>query len=279
MKTQRVEATDEERPFMLGIRWMSFGGRSGWFHSWSDGTVLPVLTGRDEDDNSGDDDNDSGDDDDNTDDEDDDDSDDDSDDDDGDKPKGKESKRVKELSDENAKWRNKHKARLQERDAAITRAEAAEAKVAKLEKDGGGDETLKARVTELETEVKTLRGERDELQGKVQKAAVQSQVAEAMEKLGIADDVKYVMYVLNDNNQLKVDDDGDIEDLIPVLKKHLKSKTFDKVSSGDEADDSSADGDGSGAPRRTRSKSSKRKVSSQGLDRATLEAKYPALRR
>lgn len=276
MKAQGA-AMEDERPFMLGIRWMSVNGRSGWCNVWSDGTVLPILSGHDDgddggDDGSGDDGNDDGD-------GDEDDDDDDEDDDDKDLSDAAKA-RIKELSDEAAKHRvNRNKART-ERDEARTELATVKAELAKLKKDGAGDETGKARITELEETVKTLTKERDDLLGDKQERDVERQVAAVIKDLKVDEDADYVVFQLRKRKMLKVDDDGEVEDLKSNVRSLVKDGTFAKLAAGGgEGDGSDGNGEGTSGARRTRSKSSKQKPNSQGLDRASLEKKYPALRR
>lgn len=273
MTDQRSE--DDQMPRLYtGCLWRD--GR--WCHTWSDGTALPVLSGRDEGDEDEDDDADSGGADDGDGDEDDDDEDD----------KGVKNPRIKKLSDENAKYRNQRNNVRKERDDARTEATTLKAKISDLEtqlKDGGSDEKLKSRVTELEGQVKSIGDERDDLKGKLDKANgeiakvnVNSQIEDVAKRLKVKEPVKIVRYLLEDAKLLTVDEDGDVEDLERNIKKLLKSKELNVLSEDDEDDDDD-DESASGGSRSSGRPMNRPKKKGDGLDRTTLEKKFPALRR
>lgn len=272
---QRSETEAPERSYG-GVRWASRNGISGWCHVWSDGTILPVLRGFDGGEDGGEDD-DTG-----TDDTEDDGGEDDDDEDIDAKEKdpGKLRSRIKELCDENASWRTKLKGVRAERDTAQSELADAKTKIKDLEDGkGGGDDALKARISELETANAQLTKDNDTLKGEASKGKVEKQVSAVATKLNIEDDMDYIMYVLERNEMLSVDEDGDIEDLNINLKRLLKKGKL-SVASGDDGDDSEDDeGATSGASRSTGKSFNGRKKSSATTDRAKLLDKYPALRR
>jgi hypothetical protein len=192
----------------------------------------------------------------------------------------------REAAKQAAKYRVRANERTKERDEAVKRATDLDAKVKDLEqklKDGSSDSELKGRVTTLEAEVTRLTGERDALQkkvedsqGKLQKVAVSRQVADAVTELKIEESADFVMFLLDTSGQLSVDDEGDVEDLSRNLKKLIKAGKLKVVS--DDGEGSSGGGGGNASGSSSSSKGHNGPKGSGGLDRAALEAKFPALR-
>lgn len=270
---QRSEAIGEELLYR-GILPVAMSGRLVRCHFWEDGTSLPVLAGfdgedDDADEDSGDDDNDA----DGTDD------DEDGDDDDEDDPdKIKDVKRRKSAQ-QAARYRVQRNEARAARDAAKAKITELEGKLADAVKNGAGDETLKAKVTELETQLAEKGTKLSELESKLKGAGVTVQVAEAVKALKIKDNVDYVVWLLGKEGLDETDEaDGKIEELDKHLKRLVKSKALSVR--GDEDDDDETDDDANRTSGRSsgRTMNGKRK-SKRNLDRATLESKYPALRR
>lgn len=216
--------------------------------------------GKEDDDSDEDDDDASGDDDDDS------NEDDDGDDDDDESEKNP---RVKELSDENAKWRTKNR-RKAERIAELEK-ELAEAKkgsgVKKDKKDGDEDEgkdgAATQRVTELESENTSLKESLEAL--RIQMAFVQN--------------TKYnwknpkTALRLADLSEVTIDEDGDVEGLDEALKKLAEDEPYLLVDDSDDGDD---DKQKKSTPT---GRPPKRGSKSKTPDRKALEKKYPALAR
>lgn len=267
----RSEAIGDELLYR-GILPVAMSGRLVRCHFWEDGTVLPVLAGFDgEDDDEGEDDDAGDEEDDDTDDTDDDDDDDD------DPDKIKDVKRRK-AAQQAARYRVQRNEARTARDAAKAKITELEGKLAQAVKDGAGDETLKAKVSDLETQLAEKDTKLSELESKLKGVGVTAQVADAVKAMRIKDDVDYVVWLLGKEGLDETDEaDGKIEELDKHLKRLVKSK---KLSLRDDDEDDEADDDTNRTSGRSsgRTMNGKRK-SKRNLDRATLESKYPALRR
>jgi hypothetical protein len=251
-------------------------------HRWSDGTVLPILSGSDgEDDGSGDDDG--GDDDDGADDDDGDDDDDeggdgDEDDDDDDSKRKPSAKSVNKAHRDAAKYRTRLRDERTAHTATKEKLTAAEAKVAKYEKDGVTDEATKTKIAEMETELSELRKFKEQREEADAEQSRFRQVEEELDELKLTGlDPDYVITKLRKSGMLTIDDDGEIEDLNANLKKLLKSGVIKKVTSGDDDNDGNDTGR-AGASRSGRSVNSGQRRKKDGYDKAKLAKKYPALR-
>lgn len=258
-------------------------------HRWFDGTVLQIFAGGagDADDSGGGDDGDA----------DGDDSDDDTDgddDDEDDDPKNKKKKDDEDDDDddgEKGKTASERRAYRQaasrrialrtEKEAhATTKTElsAANAKVAKYEKDGAGDPELKAAKEKAEKERDEARAEIVTMKAEAANIALNGEIEEIVKEMNITQSVKMVKGLLQVEGKLKFDDDGELEeDLTRSIKKFIKNGELTvkkKNASGDEEEDESgAPSRSSGSPMRrgggVRTKPSE----------AQLAKKYPALLR
>lgn len=251
------------------VRWLN--GR--WCYAWSDGTIIPAMYGFDNDDADDDDDTDD------TEDEDDDDDDDEEGDDTGGSAKSKSSKSAQRASRQAAKYRNERNTLRTERDDLKRQLEEANTKL----KDGTGDETAKARITELETENAQLKEQLGEVSSTIAKQNMSKQVGDLKDTLDISDNEDFVLWLIENKSDLEADDDGEFDEreLKTFLKRQVKKGTL-SVASGDDDDEDDEDDDESASGARTASSrrfNGKKKQRKDGLDRASLEAKFPALRR
>lgn len=259
----------------LGVRWID----GAWSNVWSDGVVLPILSG-----GAPEDDDDTGNEDENDDDENEDEDDDDDDEGEDDKDKGKKKKlsesERQRLSREAAKYRTQRNTAREARDEARAKITTLEAKVSDLQKKvdaGGSDDSLKERVAELEKTLSEREAELDKERKTNRSTSIDRQVSSAVSDLKIKEDADMVRYLLEKNEMLEVDDEsGDIEDLEKSLKRLIKRGKLTVVSDEDDDDDDDED-DKPSSSGRSRSKS--RDKSKNGLDRESLTKKFPALRR
>lgn len=245
-------------------------------HRWSDGTVLPTLSGSaddgdDGDGDAGDDDGDDG--------ADDDDDGEDGDDEDGDedderKPSAKSANKAHRDA---AKYRTRLRDERTAHTATKEERDALKAKVEKYEKDGVTDETTKAKLTEQETELKELRAFKESVLAEKAEQSQTSQVKEHLDDIKDGNDPDYVILKLKKAGLYKVDQDGDIEDLEPNVKKLFKIGALKKVTSGDDDNDGNDTGR-AGASRSGRPVNSGQRRKKDGYDKAKLAKKYPALR-
>lgn len=219
-----------------------------------------TMLKEDEDDQDGDDGDDSGADDDG------DDESGDEDDEDDDKSKSKESSRVKELSDENARWRVKYRNRGKR--IADLETEIAELKKGKPapkdEDDASGDDTASV---ELKTENEKLK----------EKLVTQSIRMEFNDLVTGSDALaKFknpkTAFRLLDLSEVEIDEDGDITGLDDAIKALVKSDPYLLDSSKDEDDEDDEKSGPIGQP-------TGRKRGKGNPNRDKLLDKYPALRR
>lgn len=264
MNVDQRSETNEELLYR-GILPVAMSGRLVRCHAWSDGTVLPVLVGFDDPDPDPDPDPD--------------DDPDDDDDDDADDPANIKDPKLKAASQEAAKYRVQRNEARSARDALRTEVADLKTKLKEAETKGAGDESLKTRIAELEAEVKEKDTKLSELGSELKGTKVARQVASAVADLKIKDDPKYVLFLLNQEGLDETDEDGEIEELPKILKRLIKSKDL-KVRTDEDEDDDDPDDDTPQSSGRSsgRTMNGKRK-SKADLDRATLEKKYPALRR
>jgi len=291
MDLRSEEATER---YHLGIRWGTLNGRSGWMHVWSDGTTLPVIAGcAPDDDDADDDDDDAGkkgakdDKDDDDDDEEEEDEDEDDDDDEEDPDKIKDPKR-RESARQAARYRVQRNEARKARDGLKTKLAEVEKELKDLREKGSGDETLKARVKELEKSVDEKDAEIKQLSKAATDAKVRASVSSVRDELKVKDDLDYVMYVLDRNDLTpKVDDeDGTVDDVEVkrTIRKLIKRKKLN-VTSGDdgkddEEDDEEDERSSGGSSRRSAPKSfnsEKKGKGASGKSLAQLAEKYPAL--
>lgn len=185
-----------------------------------------------------------------------DDSDDDADDED-DKPKGKTSKRVKQLSDENARHRTKNKELRTELDGL--KAELKQLK----DKDKPEDEKTSEKLATLEQDNQQLADSVREL--RIQNAFLKS------------NEYKWknpqTALRLADLSEVEIDDDGEVTGLKEALKKLAKSESYLIASGDDEDDEDEGQGRQAGQPTGGRGKGK------ANANRDRLLEKYPALRR
>lgn len=268
--------------------------RGRLFHQWFDGALLPVLTGGAGDgdgdggdgDGDGDDDGDGGDDDDDEDDhnltdeakakraakkakKDDDDDDDD---------QSKMSPSARRAFRQAAKYRVANKAlagKLEEANTALT---AANAKLAKYEKDGAGDPELKKANETLTKERDDARAEVKTLKAKDISHGINKQMEEAVEEYTLDIKPKMLRALLDSEDLLTVDDEGEVEDLARSIRKLLKSGDIKKKAArgSDGDDDGGASSGGSSGSPMTRGG---RNTKSTKTATADLIKKYPALAR
>lgn len=278
-----VQRTDPDDAVYLGVVPVAISGTVVRCHVWDDGTELPVLVGFDGDDDSGDDDGDEGDD---EGDEDENDEDDDDDEDDPDKIKDPKRRRAAKQA---ASYRIQRNKARQERDELKTKLTEASDKIKQLEKDGAGDDALKTKISDLEKERDELKAEVDRLSKANRAVSIERQVRDTVkdEKLNLKEDTDYVLWLLDKQGMLDVDEDGEVEDLAKNLKKLVKSGKLHVVDDDDE-DDDEADEEGDGkdkagtsgtAKKSGRRDAGRRRTSKEDHSRAALEKKYPALRR
>lgn len=263
-------------------------------HRWLDGTVIPVLTGGDGDDDGGDgdgddggddSDDDSGDaDDDDTGDGDDDDDDESDEDDDADIDKITEPKQLQGMlkkarstarraAHEAGKYRTQRNKARQERDANATALEAEKAAHNKTKEAKGGDESLKAENTQLKAQVAELQGKVKEHTEEAQAAAAERQVGDVLAELNIDCDADVAVARLRKNG-IKPDESGEFDDLEATIKRLTRKGVFKKKStSGGDG------GTGSSGVRTGRTNGTGKKADKSKYDRAALAKKYPALNR
>lgn len=260
-------------------------GRSVRCHVWGDGSLTPVFSG-----GAGDDDDDSG----GTGDDDDDDASgdddekgkgkgkpgDDDDDDDGDDDADIKNPKIKKLSDENAKIRVQRNKAREARDEALEKVSELETENADLKKqlkDGGSDDKLKEQLDTANEKIAELEAQLEEQGNVITMSTIEKQVDSVRADLKIKDSTEFVMFLLDKNDLLEVDEDGEIEDLEKHLKRFKKQGKLSVVSDDeDDEDDDDDKGGASGSSGRSfRRNGNKGKG---GLDRAALEKKFPALR-
>jgi hypothetical protein len=226
------------------------------------GGFLDMMADEDDDDNSDDDDDDTGGDDD--DDEEDDDADDDDDDEDKDLDDATK-KRIKKLSDENAKWRNRHRRRGEritelERELQELKKGKTKSKSKDDEEDAGGD-----------SEDSELKAENEKLKQQLFKQELKSQFTDLVTGKDAVAVFKNnrTAFKLLDLDEVDVDDDGEIIGLEDAVKALAKSDPYLLDADDDDDDDDET-------PKRT-GKPPRRKKTTGNPDREKLLKKYPAL--
>lgn len=277
--SQRLTDDDAQLPLTQQVRWLCVNGQHGWYSVWSDGVTLPIITGAD---GAGDDDDTGGA---GDDDDDDSDSDDDDDDDDGDDDKSSKSKSAS--ASEKAKLSQEAKKYRLQRNAEKERAAKLEAEL-KTIKDAGlkDDEKKDARIKELEEQIKGYEPKESRLRHLEMFVALINTAAES--KVTFEDPEEALLLINNKSKYrdlIEVDDDGEISGMDEAVKALAKDKPrmLIKATGTDESDDDDDDagssGNGAGGAKRSASKSFGGKKKGTGIDRAALEAKFPALRR
>lgn len=261
------------------VKWLSINGQAGWYTVWSDGVILPIINGGDGDDDGDDTGGAGGDDDDDSDSDDDDDGDDDGDDK-SSKSKSASASEKQRLSAEAKKYR------LQ-KNAQKERADKAEQRVKELEgatlKD---DEKKDAYIKELEDKLKASADRDSKLNTLTMKDALRTAADEA--KVHFDDSEEAMLIIMNKkkySDLIEIDDDGEVTGMDEAVKALAKDKPrmLITASGDDEDDDDDGDkpnnGNGASGARKSASKSFGGKKKGGGIDRAALEAKFPALRR
>lgn len=249
-------------------------------HVWDDGSTLPALLGFDGEDDGGEDDG--GDDaDDDTDDGDGKGGDDDDDDDDEDDPDKIKDPKRRRAARQAAQYRTQRNAARTARDAAKAEVVTLKEKLAKAEKDGAGDETLKARVADLEAEVAAERKRADAAEKVAKGATIEKQVSNALgeSKDKFQEDVEVITILLERNGMLEPDEDGLVEDLDKSLRR-LKRLGKIHVVSDDEDDEDDDDDDKAASGSKSSGRTmNKKKKGNETYDTAALAKKYPGLNR
>lgn len=213
----------------------------------------------DDDDTSGDDDGDESDDDD----------DDEEDGDDKSKSKSKESRRIKELSDENARWRVKYRnrgKRITELETEV--AELKKGKPASKKKDEDEDDASGA------AEDSELKTENEKLKEKLVTQSIRMEFNDLVTGSDALAKFKNpkTAFKLLDLSEVEIDEDGDITGLDDAIKALAKSDPY-LLDKGKDEDDEDDEGSGStGQP-------TGRKRGKGNPNRDKLLDKYPALRR
>lgn len=166
--------------------------------------------------------------------------------------------RIKELSDENAKWRNNHKAEKARADALQKQIDEAE------DSKKSKEELLEKQIKEATEENKSLKKDVADLNLRV--SFYESGAAAQLQDPG--DALKFL-----DLKELTPDEDGKYKDkeVLAAVEGLIKKKPYLAKKSDDDDGDS---GSGNPSGRRMNGK----RGSQQELDRQRLEEKFPALR-
>jgi hypothetical protein len=255
----------------LGVQWMPYFGQMRRCYVWSDGVILPAIFGGDGEGDEGDE-GEEGD-------EEGEDEDEDEDDEDEDDPDSIKNPKLRKASKEAARYRRQRNESREKLKKAEESSKDKDTKIKDLEKqiaDGAGDEDLKKRVGELEEELKGTNEELEKERASNRSTKVGRQVAAACEELRVKEDPEIVEVLLQRNDMLEVDDDGEVDDLERNIKRLIKKGKLTELSEDDEEeDDERRETSGSRSGRSFKPKKTKK----GNLDKAALEAKFPALRR